>query len=350
MTIEVRTYGSAELVQHLPRWEAYSRRLGRLPLSRHPAWLRVLAKGLKHEPICLEAVAGTDTCGLLPLAQVRSLLFGRFLVSLPYVNYGGVIANSEAVARTLVDQAIQLADRLRVRYLELRHESTTVEHRSLLVRKAGKVHMRLALPATVERLWEQLSAKVRNQIRKGQASGLTVSWGRQELLSDFYDVFSVNMRDLGTPVYGRRLFEAILKEFPERAELAVVRADRRAVAGALMLHGWGVSEVPSASSLRSYRHTNANMLMYWHLLERAVQRGQPEFDFGRSNPDSNTYRFKKQWGAEPVPANWQYYLRGGGVDDMRPENPRYQRFIRLWQLLPLGLTRLIGPWIVRGIP
>ena len=92
------------------------------------------------------------------------------------------------------------------------------------------------------------------------------------------------------------------------------------------------------------------MLMYWHLLERAVQKGQRIFDFGRSSPDSNTYRFKKQWGAKPIPAHWQYYLRAGDINDMRPENPRYQRLIRIWKRLPLGLTRLMGPWIVRGIP
>src|SRR5207248_5237531 len=105
-------------------------------------------------------------------------------------------------------------------------------------------------------------------------------------------------------VFGRRLFRSILDQVPDRSELVVVRFEGRAVAAGLMRHGWGVSEVPSASSLRTDRNTSANMLMYWHLLERAVQRGQSEFDFGRSSPDSNTYRFKKQWGAKPVPANW----------------------------------------------
>jgi len=92
------------------------------------------------------------------------------------------------------------------------------------------------------------------------------------------------------------------------------------------------------------------MLLYWHLLVRAVERGQVFFDFGRSSEESNTYRFKKQWGATPFPAPWQYYLRQGTVGDMRPDNPKYQRLIRIWQRLPVGLTRLIGPPIVRGIP
>jgi FemAB-related protein (PEP-CTERM system-associated) len=350
MSTEVRTYAAGELAQHLPRWEAYLTRATPVPLSHHPAWLLVLAKGLQHEPYCLEARDGEQGRGLLPLAFVHSLLFGRFLVSLPYVNYGGVLADSSDVARALTDRAIELADRLCVRYLELRHACATVEHPALVLREHGKVHMRLALPANTEELWARLSAKVRNQIRKGQKSELSVAWGTHELLPEFYAVFSENMRDLGTPVFGRALFQSILDYFPERAELVVVRTGLRAVAGALLLHGCGVSEVPSASSLRSFRHTNANMLMYWHLLERAVGRGQQLFDFGRSSPESNTFHFKKQWGAKAEPANWQYYLRQGGMDEMRPENPRYRRFIRVWQRLPVRLTRWLGPKIVRGIP
>ena len=210
--------------------------------------------------------------------------------------------------------------------------------------------MRLALPAQAEELWDGLAAKVRNQVRKGQKSELTVAWGGEELLREFYAVFSHNMRDLGTPVYGRALFRAAVRRFPDRAEFCVVRKDRRPVASALLLHGWGVAEVPSAGALREFNPSCANMLMYWHLLERAVQRGQGVFDFGRSTKGSGTCKFKEQWGALPEPAAWQYYLRNGAVGDLRPDNPQYQRLIRLWQRLPVSVTRLIGPPIVRGIP
>ena len=130
----------------------------------------------------------------------------------------------------------------------------------------------------------------------------------------------------------------------------MVRAERVPAAAALLLHGWGITEVPSASSLRQFNPMCANMLMYWHLLERAVGRGQRTFDFGRSSLDSGTFRFKKQWGAVPLPANWQYFLRVGQLNQARPDNPRYGKFIRMWQRLPVWLTRLIGPPIVRGIP
>jgi FemAB-related protein (PEP-CTERM system-associated) len=347
--VNVWVHDRRTLADGLARWEAYVGRDGRAPLTRRPGWLTVLERGLGHAPYCLEATDGDTVCGLLPLAHIHSLLFGGFLVGLPYLNTGGVLAESDEVARLLIDRAVLLADELHVRYLELRHERA-VEHPALTVQATAKVHMRLPLPPAAGRLWDRLDGKVRNQVRKGRKNGLTVAWGGPELLPEFYDVFSRNMRDLGTPVYGRGLFRAVLEQFPQEAEVCVVRAGGRAAAAALLLHGRGSTEVPSASSLRQFNAANANMLMYWHLLERAVERGQAVFDFGRSSTDGSTYRFKEQWGARPEPAVWQYYLREGGAGDMRPDNPRYQRFIRWWRRLPVRLTRLIGPMIVRGIP
>jgi len=346
---ELRVHTGRDISSHWPRLEAYLNRRGPLQLSWHPAWTTVLQQALKHVPYCLEVVTGEETRGFLALAHVRSILFGRFLVSLPYVNYGGVVADDENVYRLLVDHAVQLADELGVRHLELRQVQGP-PHPAFNQTRTDKVHMQLPLPETSEMLWAQLSAKVRNQIRKGQKNQFVPVWGREELLPDFYTVFSQNMRDLGTPVFGRKLFRSILRQFPERAEFCVLRAADRPVAAALLLHGWGITEVPSASSLREFNHTCANMLMYWLLLERSIERSQAVFDFGRSSKDSNTVRFKKQWGAEALQAEWQYYVRGGDVTDMRHDNPRYQRFIRIWQRLPVAVTRWIGPAIVRGIP
>jgi FemAB-related protein (PEP-CTERM system-associated) len=265
------------------------------------------------------------------------------------LNYGGVVASEDSTACLLIDRAVELADRLKVRRLELRHEHPIVSPRMAHAR-TDKAHMRLDLPGTSEALWKLVDGKVRNQVKKGQKNGLTVAWGAHELLGEFYSVFTQNMRDLGTPVYGRSLFARTLDQFPEQAELCVVRSGRLPVAGALLLHGWGVTEVPSASSLRSHNHTNANMLMYWHLLERSIQRGQDVFDFGRSTPDSGPYNFKKQWGATPAQAHWQSYLRLGSLEETRPDNPRYRGFVWLWKRLPVRVTRLLGPRIVRGIP
>jgi len=346
--LEVRAHTS-DLSAHYARLEAYLLDKGPLALSRHPAWLTILQRGLGHTPYLFEAVEGGKTFGILPLSFVHSWLFGKFLVSLPYVNSGGIVADDDFSARRLVDAAVKLADEKRVKYLELRHEKV-LEHTAFNDRLSNKVHMRLALPATAGKLWDGLHAKVRNQVRKGQKNDLTAEWGGVTLLPAFYEVFSRNMRDLGTPVYGQSLFVAMLEQFPERVEFCVVRKEKQPIAAGLLLHGWGITEVPSASSLREFNATNANMLLYWNLLQRAVERGQSVFDFGRSTIDCNTYKFKKQWGAKQEPAEWQYYRRNGTVRDVRPDNPRYQQLIRWWQKLPLGVANLLGPHIVRGIP
>ena len=276
----------------MPRWKAFIQQHDTLSLNRQPEWLTVLASGLQHEPYCVEATVQDRIVGLLPLAYVSSFLFGKFLVSLPYINTAGIVADNETTAVALIDQAVALADRLRVKHLELRHEAA-VTHSALTHSLTSKVHMRLSLPQTVPELWDQLHFKVRNKVRKGEKQGFTVHWGVAERLPEFYEVFSHNMRDLGTPVFSRKLFSSILECFPQQAELCVIRAGQQPIAVALLTHGNGSTEVPSASSLRAFGSTNANDFMYWQLLQRAIARGQRMFDFGRSTIDSNTYVLRR---------------------------------------------------------
>jgi FemAB-related protein (PEP-CTERM system-associated) len=319
-----------------------------------PRWLLVLAQGLEHRPFLLiaEDEAGA-IAGCLSLVLVASRLFGRFMVSLPYLNRGGLAADSSEAAAALTDAAVGLARIHDVQFLELRHIAPA-EHPRLGASRSDKVCMMLDLPSDPAQLWDTIGSKVRNQIRKGEKHEPAIRWGGRELLDDFYRVLSINMRDLGTPVYPRRLFEAMLRHFPREAELAVVDMQGKPVAASLLVHDplrrRGLTQVPTASCLREHNASCANMWMYHQLLCRAIDRGAAVFDFGRSSIDSGTYRFKKQWGAVPHPTVWQYHLRRGELNAVRPENPRYRRRIELWQKLPVWLTRVIGPRVVRGIP
>jgi len=312
-------------------------------------WLHVLKDGLQHQPYLLEANFGEQCVGVLPLALVTSQLFGRFLVSLPFVNSAGVVAETPEVKWQLIDRAVRLAEELDVRYLELRHE-LEMTHAALSQKSAAKVIMRLKLPATEGELLAGFKSKLRSQIRSGEKHSFQIQWGGGDCLNEFYKVFARNMRDLGTPVFPRRLFAAILEHFANQAEFCIVRLQGEPVASALLIHHAGLTEVPSASSLKAWNSSNANMVMYKELLCRAVNRGQPIFDFGRSTMDSNTYRFKKQWGAEPTSSIWQYYVRKGTIRDMRPDNSRFGLAIRVWRHLPVWLTKILGPPIIRGIP
>ena len=319
-------------------------------LNGHQAsWVTAVSKGLRHRAYLIQTKRNSTVVGVLPLNFVSGPLFGKFLVSLPYLNTGGVWAQDYEVGQALIDEACRLADKLNVKHLELRHE-LPVQHGQLNMERTDKSHMRMALPATADELMASLKSKVRSQTKKSQRGNLTVDFGQKELLSEFYQVFSVNMRDLGTPVFSRNLFSSILKEFDGNAELCVVRSEGNPAAAGLLVHANGVTEVPSASCLRSYNRLNANMYMYWNLFERAIERGSHTFDFGRSSEGSGTYKFKAQWGAKPQPAVWQYYVRKGNPEDMRPDSEGKQKLIRIWQKLPVWFANLVGPSIVRGIP
>ena len=212
--------------------------------------------------------------------------------------------------------------------------------------------MWLALPSTAEELMASFKAKLRSQIRKGEKNNLRVRIGTTALLDDFYTVFARNMRDLGTPVYGRALFRSILDAFPESARIVVVTDDKgKPLAGGFLLGYRDRIEIPWASSLREYNHLQANMWLYWNCLQYACECGYRFFDFGRSTRGESTFKFKEQWGAQPVPHYWHYHLEGGReLPGLNLRNPKFSLAIQVWQRLPLALTRLLGPFIVKHLP
>jgi FemAB-related protein (PEP-CTERM system-associated) len=201
-------------------------------------------------------------------------------------------------------------------------------------------------------LWDGLDRKARNQVRKAQKSGLTYREGGSELLDAFYAVFARNMRDLGTPVHAARFFGKVLGAFPGRARIHVVsRGTTTPIAAGLTFETRGTMEVPWASSIRDFNSLCPNHLLYWSMLEGASARGCSTFDFGRSTPNEGTYKFKKQWGAQPVPLCWEYgILAGSDVPNPSPTNPRFRLAIAVWKKLPMGVANRIGPMIVRAIP
>jgi FemAB-related protein (PEP-CTERM system-associated) len=200
-------------------------------------------------------------------------------------------------------------------------------------------------------MWSALDRKVRNQIRKASKSGLTHHHGCVELIDEFYRVFATNMRDLGTPVYGRRLFEEILSAFPERAHLHVVRLGTETVAAGLTFCTGDRIEVPSASSLREHNALCPNHLLCWNIIERAAGNGCTVLDFGRSTPGHGTFKFKEQWGAAPVPLYWEYQLIDRAeMPNTSPSNPKFHAAIELWKRCPLWIANRVGPVIARSLP
>jgi FemAB-related protein (PEP-CTERM system-associated) len=301
-----------------------------------------------HPTFYLSASDGSRVVGALPLAQLKSWAFGNMLVSLPFFNYGGICAEDDAVRRKLLDAAVALARERQADFLEIRHEDDWNQE---LPKKTSKVSMRLELPSSADELWKALGSKLRNQVQKPRKEGMTAAIGGEETLDHFYDVFSANMRDLGTPVYSKAFFLNILREFPDRTRIATVYMGRTPVASGFLAGFRDRLEIPWASSLKAYNRLSPNMLLYWSCLEFACRNEYRVFDFGRSTVGEGTYRFKEQWGARPHQLYWYYWMPDGGeIPQVNPANPKYRTAIAVWQRLPLGLTRRLGPRIVRYIP
>ena len=328
-------------------WDAY--------VAGHPlgtvdhlwGWRAVFRQAFGHDSEYLVARRDGAIVGVLPLVLFKSRLFGRSVVSLPMLSYGGLLIDSAAVAAPLVARAGEIARGFHASHLELRHQVRLTD----LPATQKRVSVRMPLPERSETLWERLDRKVRNQVRKAQKSGLTVTWGGSEVVDDFYKVFSENMRDLGTPVYSKRLFSSVLTQFPERARICVVSHNGRPVAGGFTLRLNRTTLVPWASSLKAYRQMCPNMLLYWSMIEQAINQGAQVFDFGRSLPDGGTMLFKTQWGGIPEPQVWEYLLISAtAIPNQGSTNTRFNMAIEVWKRLPLPIANATGPFIVRNIP
>ena len=331
------------------KWDAFLDTREEATLCHHVRWRRLIEDQFGHQTHYLYATgAAGEVLGVLPLIRLKSRLFGDYMVSMPYMNYGGAIGSTPDVVRALMQEASQLGERLGVSHIEFRDTQHYAEGWTV---RTDKVVMLLDLPDTPEALWDAFTPKLRAQIRRPQREQTEVVHGGSELLPQFYRVFARNMRDLGTPVYGERFFAAILAAFPQAARITIVRHAHQPVAAAFTLGHRARLEIPWASSLREYNPLGVNMLLYWEVLRRAIGDGYRSFDFGRSSADSGTFRFKKQWGAQPQQLYWHYWLAAGQpLPQLTPSSPKYQLAIRAWKRLPLFVANRLGPHIVKNLP
>ena len=329
------------------RWDGFVEALPAATLAHAAPWLSILPRVLGHQNRSLLAERQGEVCGILPMMLLKHWLFGTFHVSLPWLDYGGVIASDPETGNHLLEAAVAQAKQDKASFVELR--SVDNLHPHLPVRN-DKVTFALDLGES-KSVWGRLDPKVRNQVRKAQRAGLTCHFGREELLPEFYRVFARNMRDLGTPVWGIALFREILAAFEKNSEIAVIRQGETVIAAGLTIASKDRVAMPSASALREFRSLCPNNLLYWEVIKRACEAGFRHFDFGRSTVGSGTYHFKKQWGPAIIPLHWQYVLlKRDRIPQLNPSNPRFRFFIEAWKRLPVKVATRLGPRIVRNLP
>ncbi len=312
-------------------------------------WKEIIEQTFGHKSfyIAIENDASEIT-GILPLIYMRSFFWGKFLISLPFVNYGGIVAENNDIRIALLNEAIFIAKEKKIDFIELRHLK---QYNLMLPQKKNKVVMLLTLPPDPDLLWKSFPSEVRNQVRKAQKNSIQVINGGLELLNGFYDVFAHNMRDLGTPVYSKVFFENIMKLFPHETRIFSLIWHDIIIASGFTIGYRGKLEIPWASSNKRFNKLCPNNLLYWHILKCGCEQGYETFDFGRSSWNSGTFKFKKQWGALPHQLYWDYWLKENSIlPEINPNNDKYKFIIKMWKHLPIPITKLIGPEIVKYIP
>ncbi len=331
------------------RWDAYVAGQRGASGYHQLCWKRILEKVYGYKSHYLFAEDGGTVVGILPLVQVPTPFLGRFVVSLPFATYGGIVADSPAVGRELLEAASGLAGSIGASHIEFRH----FVHKSLdLPTSTHKVTMWLNLPSSTDSLWTAFPGVVRTSIRKAVKEGVEVCVGGAEETGNFYNIYSKNMRDLGSPAYPREFISTILQEWPGFARIATAYLHGEAVASGILLGFRESVEMPWSSSLREKNRARPNALLYWHCIQHAIASGFRCFDFGRSTRDSGPFVFKEKWGAKPVPLFWQYWLASprSAIPNLSPGDPKFAHAIQVWQRLPVWMTRFVGPKLARFFP
>ena len=335
---------------HARDWNAY--------VQGHPdgnafhwyGWYAVYQGAFNFQSIFLAAVNSSgEWCGILPLMLMRDFLGRKFLTSLPFSSYAGLLCSSSEAENALIDKAKILVKELNCVYLELRQDKKLEQ---LLTTRDGFVTMLLETDRSEQDIWKtSLKAKTRNQVRKAHASGLRVVWSKEHL-DQFYDIFSLNMKRLGTPVFPRCFFSLIFAELTEHLGLLTIWHDDTLVAGMILLAGTQGISFPWAASLMEHKHLCPNNMLYWEAIRHASEGPYSYIDMGRSTPGTGPHLFKQQWGAIEQRLFYQYYYSGSDSTAVNLSNARgkYGLAIATWKKLPLFITRFLGPYVVRHLP
>ena len=312
-------------------------------------WKNIIEETFGFKSTYLIADENGEIVGVLPLFYIKSPFAGKCLISVPFAVYGGILAKDDIVELALLDSCAELAESLNVDYVEFRHLNDRPKDG---LTKGNPLYVTFikTLPKNCEEIYDGLPREARRIVRKAKTYGLETRINNSGL-DDFYELYAISVRKFGTPVFPKSLFQNCLIAFKEEADLLMVYKDDNPVAGVLSFYHKDTAMPYYAGSLPEAWDLHPNNLMYLSLMEHAHQRGCARFDFGRSKVDSGPGKFKEHMGFEPIPLPYRYYLRNGReLPNNNPTNPKYQIGLNLWKRLPLSVTKLIGPRVVRLFP
>jgi FemAB-related protein (PEP-CTERM system-associated) len=338
----VRAFGTGDAA----RWDAFVDRCPDATFFHRIGWREIIEDVFGHRTHYLIAERDAEVVGVLPLAEVKSVLFGHSMSSLPFAAYGGTAAADADAERALIESAVALGDSIDVEHVELRHRRAA---RPEWPRQDLYVTFRKRISADAEENMLAIPRKQRAMVRKGIKHGLRAEI--DETVDRFFALYADNMHRHGTPPFGRRYFERLKQVFGSACELQIVCDPNGTPVSGVMSFYFRDEVLPYyAGDTVAARDLAANDFKYWELMRRAAEQGVAVFDYGRSKRGTGSFDFKKNWGFEAEPLHYEYRLRKrDDVPQNNPSNPKYAALIATWRRLPRGVVNAIGPHIVRNL-
>jgi FemAB-related protein (PEP-CTERM system-associated) len=346
MTVRIRALDAASA----PAWDAFVRATESATFFHRAAWERVIREVFGHTTHYAFAEQDGAIVGVLPLARMRTFLFGDVLASTPFCVYGGTAAVTPEAASALEAHALDLQAKLGAPALEFRRIGA--EDPGWTARPPLYYTFRKEIVLTGDDeadMARNIPRKQRAEVRKGFKRGLTsVSNSDTDTL---HRVYAESVRNLGSPVFPQRYFRALAEAFPDEHDVTTVLHEGRPVASVLSFHFRGEVLPYYGGGTAAARHLSANEVMYWEVMRRSGnERGATRFDFGRSKAGTGAFDYKKNWGFTPERLHYCYRLAPGAtIPENNPNNPKYRLFIALWKRLPVRIANILGPPLVRGL-
>lgn len=342
MSIQVKELNDTDVA----RWDAYVEGAADATFFHLAGWKQVLERAFGHKTHFLYAEVDGEIAGVLPLAQVKSLLFGNSLSSLPFCVYGGIVAQSQDVTEALRERGCELAKTLKVDALEMRNRASSEAGWPV---KELYYTFRKTIHADDDVNLKAIPNRQRAMVRKGIKEGLESAW--DDSSKRLYRVYSESVRNLGTPVFSSKYFQVLQDVFKEKCSILMITHQGQDIAGVLNFHFRDeILPYYGGSTAAARTVKGVNHFMYWELIRRSAEQGSRLFDFGRSKAGTGPFSFKKNFGFEPQPLPYDYFLvESDAIPDVNPLNPKYQLMINVWSRLPLPIANLLGPPLAKDL-
>jgi len=323
-------------------WDAYVEAHEQGTFYHLSGWRDIITSTFGHESYFCYVMDDGVIRAILPLVHIKSKLFGNTLVSTPFCIHGGILSDDPLAQKVLLEHAKSLAQHLNVDYIEFRSDGKQVLAPELICQSGISVVFGCDLAAESTSILANIKKKQRAVVRQSLNNGLR--YQIEDSIENFYKIYSYSVRNLGTPVFSKLLFEQLLRVFPTQCDILTVFHGDQAISSVMSFYYNGRVLPHFGGGLHAARDLKSNDYMYFKLMCHGAGKGCTYFDFGRSKIGSGAYQYKKHWGMEISQANNHYYLnRTDEVPNVNVNNPKYALAIKVWKKLPLPLSQLLGP-------